>query len=99
MDYLRRFTAIIDATAGTSFIANGGSFSGGGSCTGGSCAYGLTLPDGTDLPTVITLDVNQIDEADSELAPVFIEKDPRAVSNPPPGFTVTTGVETLQEIR
>ena len=93
LDYLRRFTAVIDDIAGKSYIINSGKFSGGGKCPGGNCSY-----DGL-LPTIVTLIVDQIDETNSELAPFFIEQDPRTFNNPPPGFTVLVGLESIQEIR
>ncbi len=94
-DYLRRFTAVVKEapeTAG-SFIASDGLFSGGGSCAAGSCTLGLLLP------TTVVLAAGQIDVTESELAPFFIEKDPRTLSLPPPGFTLTGGFESIQEIR
>jgi len=99
-DYLRRFTAVVDEVGGTSSIVGGGLFSGGGCCgtgcdpdiTDGTCQFGT-------LPTIIVLDGNQIDEAQSELAVFFVEPDPRTTAYPPPGFTVPKSFESIQEIR
>lgn len=94
LDYLRRFTPVTDATQ--SIIANDGLFSGGGSCTAGSCIQG-------SAPSLITLNLvgsnHIIDEDLSELAPVFVEKDNTIINIPPPGFTVSVGLESKQEIR
>ena len=103
LDYLRRFAVVIDTDIipPKSFIANDGEFSGGGKCPGGTCTLG-------QLPTIVTLsggNSGYILEEDlagnqlSELAPFFIEQDPRILNNPPPGFTVTIGLESIQEIR
>ncbi len=99
-DYMRRFTAVVDG--GESTVAGGGLFSGGGCCgTGcapdiaeGTCQYGQDY-----LPTLIKLDGGQIDEAESELAVFFVEKDPRTLNHPPPGFTLAGGFESIQDIR
>jgi hypothetical protein len=95
LDYLRRFTVIIDKTTFASKIGNDGKFSGGGSCNSstGICSLG-------SLPTVIKLDSSgHILEATSEISTVYVEKDSNTTNNPPPGFTLTTGLETNQEIR
>ena len=102
LDYMRRFTAVIDEITGDSQIASDGLFSGGGCCGSGcpfpildgTCQYGPAW-----LPTTVTLIGNRIDEAQSELATFFIEQDPHALTNPPPGFTVTVGVRAIEEIR
>lgn len=101
-DYLRRFTTVNkhddsdhpeEVTA--SLVANKGNFSGGGSCDNdtGTCTAGL-------LETLIALDgEGYIDEENSELAPFFVEKDSRVLNNPPPGFTISGGLDSTQEIR
>ncbi|MCK5602416.1 hypothetical protein KAR91_11115, partial [Candidatus Pacearchaeota archaeon] len=98
-DYLRRFTTvnkIEDGSVIASQIANGGQFSGGGSCDDNiTCITG-------SLPSLITLTTGAtgfIDEDNSELAPFFVEKDPRALNNPPPGFTLSGGLDSTQVIR
>ena len=109
-DYFRRFTAVTDDPVNPtkSQIASDGLFSGGGCCgagcdpviADGTCQHGA----GT-LDTKIVLSGNQILIQDvdsnplSELAPFFIEKDPRTLSLPPPGFTISGGFESIQEIR
>jgi len=98
MDYLRRFTVVIDKTSvppNFTIIANNGKFSGGGSCnsSSGMCEIG-------GLPTVVELDSSgHIDELKSQLATVYVEKDSATLNNPPPGFSVTFGLESIQEIR
>ncbi len=89
-DYLRRFTVSDTYTK----IANDGLFSGGGECKNGNCSAG-----NESLPPAIVLDENKIDKDKSELAPFFVKKDPASLTNPPPGFTVTTGLKSKQEIR
>ena len=96
LDYLRRFTPVIDSTNGNfTRIANNGLFSGGGSCdpATGRCSLGL-------LPSVIKLDADQhINTATSQTATVYVEKDTATVNNPPPGFSIISGLESQQEIR
>ncbi|MFC1733479.1 hypothetical protein ACFL6I_24535 [candidate division KSB1 bacterium] len=99
-DYLRRFTAVV-AQTGESQIANDGKFSGGGCCelvcdaalNEGECKQGT-------IPSLVTIDANKhIVEADSELSPFFIQREPRTINNPPPGFTTSEAVESSQVIR
>ena len=104
LDYLRRFTPIIDPTQG-SIIANNGLFSGGG-CCGADVTCGMPVGQCKlgSLTSLVKLDTanskpNQIIESTSQLATVYVEKDPATVNNPPPGFTVTIGLESTQEIR
>ena len=96
LDYLRRFTAFIDTDANTSYIGGNGKFSGGGSCDPieRTCYSGHLY-----LPQLIQLNGGQIDKKNSKLAPLFIEKDIKALSYPPPGFTISSGLITDQEIR
>ncbi|MBI5422396.1 hypothetical protein HZA44_04655 [Candidatus Peregrinibacteria bacterium] len=100
LDYLRRFTAIVDATTGDSSIANDGKFSGGGCCGTVDCgASGGTCQLGT-LPSIVKLlGDGKINKDASELSTTYIEREPRAAANPPPGFTVSGGQETTQTIR
>jgi len=98
MDYLRRFTVVIDNTSvppNFTTIASNGKFSGGGYCKpDGTCVMGGTRP------SVVVLDgSNHIDELKSQLATVYVEKDSATLNNPPPGFSVTFGLESIQEIR
>lgn len=94
LDYLRRFTAIVDAATGDSAIANDGKFSGGGTCANGVCVLGGSMP------SIVKLNGDgRINKDASELSTTYIEREPRAAANPPPGFTVSGGQETTQTIR
>lgn len=92
LDFLRRFTAEIDSKHKNTHIIGNGKFSGGGTCASGKCQAG-------PLPTVIHLDSGQINPNKSELAPVFVEKDPLSENNPPPGFNLESELKSTQEIR
>ena len=94
LDYIRRFTAMIDTTNPTSgsIISNEGQFSGGGSCPAGKCNLGT-------LPTVVKLNGNQINKGTSELSTFYIEPTSRTSNNPPPGFSTIGGQESSQTIR
>ncbi len=111
-DYLRRFTAVneearedpeddnSDLIIVASKIANNGKFSGGGSCDNetGLCIQGPIAK----TPPLIKLDASGFiieDPTISQLAPFFVEKDPRALNNPPPGFTLSGGLDSTQVIR
>ncbi len=102
LDYLRRFTIVTDIPSDTSFVANNGLFSGGGSCDAtGDCTCAGDC--NTTLPSLVELIQpnarNIVDEANSELSAVFVEIDSLSLNNPPPGFTISTGLESTQEIR
>jgi hypothetical protein len=94
LDYIRRFTAVIDTanTTSGSMISNDGKFSGGGSCPAGKCSMGT-------LPTVVKLNGNQVNKGSSELSTFYIEPSSRTSNNPPPGFSTIGGQESTQTIR
>jgi len=97
LDFVRRFTAVVDSVTKKSRIAGNGLMSGGGSCnpTTATCIVG----NDPRLPSVVNVVGGQIDEINSELAPFFIEQSVRTTSNPPPGFTILGGFESILEIR
>lgn len=87
LNFLRRFSVLPDGSG----ISNNGLFSGGGRCLPGGCSLG-------PLPTIIELlPDNKIDRSDpNTLKAFFIEPLLRPA---PPGFSVTTELESSQVIR
>lgn len=92
LDFLRRFTVSQDPISKKEIPLNSGLFSGGGQCINGVCNYGK-------WPTTIKLELNEIQSANSEISPVYIEPLPENQNQPPPGFKIENQLNTQQKIR
>ncbi len=86
LDFLRRFAVVNNVTTDPSVR-----YSGGGTCNP-TCTPG-------PLPSSITESGGTIDVNNSDIDAFFIEKDAKLDNNPPPGFALSSGTSTSQEIR